>query len=320
MLTGGILTINLKLPPFYFISFWVMALNIYEPVSILLFYVVDFARANRAHGRIEEVYNEKPLSEPDACRQIPQNKTIRMKNVSFGYHEKLVLKNISAVFPEKQITALVGASGSGKSTITKLIARFWDVDDGCITLGDIPIKELAAEDLLSQISMVFQDVYLFHDTIANNIKMGKENTSRGEIIEAAKKASCHDFIMSFPDGYDTIVAEGGSTLSGGEKQRISIARALLKNAPIVLLDEATASLDPENEVLIQSAVNELVNEKTVVIVAHRLQSIVNADQILVLDDGQIKEAGTHNELLKQNGIYARLWEEQSRAEGWSVNS
>lgn len=167
--------------------------------------------------------------------------------------------------------------------------------------------------------MVFQDVYLFHDTIANNIKMGKEDATREEIIEAAKKASCHDFIMSLPDGYDTIVSEGGSTLSGGEKQRISIARALLKNAPVVLLDEATASLDPENEVLIQSAISELVNEKTVIIVAHRLQSIVNADQILVLDDGQIKEAGSHRELLNQNGIYAGLWNEQCKAGSWSVN-
>ena len=319
MLTGGFLTIGLKLSPFYFIAFLVMALNIYEPVSILLFYVVDFARTNRAYERIADVYNEKPLPEPENRKKIPEDKTIRMENVTFGYNEKPVLKNVSATFPERQITALVGASGSGKSTITRLLARFWDVDDGRITFGGVSIKEISAEDLLSQISMVFQDVYLFHDTIANNIKMRKEDATREEIIEAAKKASCHDFIMSLPDGYDTIVSEGGSTLSGGEKQRISIARALLKNAPVVLLDEATASLDPENEVLIQSAVSELVNAKTVIIVAHRLQSIVNADQILVLDDGQIKEAGSHSELLNQNGIYAGLWNEQSKAGSWSVN-
>lgn len=319
ILTGGILTIKLELSPFYFIAFMVMALNIYEPVSILLFYIVDFARTNRAYERIADVYKEKPLPEPQTCGSIPVDTTICMENVTFGYNDKPVLKNVSAIFKQNQITALVGASGSGKSTITRLIARFWDTDSGCISLGGIPMKELSTEELLSQISMVFQDVYLFHDTIANNIKMGKEDATMDEIIDAAKKASCHDFIMSLPDGYDTMVAEGGSTLSGGEKQRISIARALLKNTPIVLLDEATASLDPENEVLIQSAINELVNGKTVIIVAHRLQSIANADQILVLDNGQIKESGTHEELLCKNGIYAGLWAEQNKAGNWSVN-
>ena len=178
---------------------------------------------------------------------------------------------------------------------------------------------MSADALLSQISMVFQDVYLFHDTIENNIKMGKETATREEVIDAAKKASCHDFIMALPEGYDTMVGEGGSTLSGGEKQRISIARALLKDAPIVLLDEATASLDPENEVLIQAAISELVNEKTVIIVAHRLQSIYNADQIIVLEDGRVAESGKHDELIQKAGKYAHLWEEQSKAGCWSIN-
>ena len=177
---------------------------------------------------------------------------------------------------------------------------------------------MPTEELLGKISVVFQDVYLFHDTIEQNIKMGKEDATREEVIEAAKKASCHEFIMSLPDGYDTMVGEGGSTLSGGEKQRISIARALLKDAPIVLLDEATASLDPENEVLIQSAISELVFDKTVIIVAHRLQSIMNADQIVVLDDGNVRETGTHTELLEKDGMYAHLWQEQSRAGNWSI--
>ncbi len=324
MLLGGYLTIRLKLTPFYYIAFLVMALNIYEPVSILMFFIADFARTNRANERIAEVYAEKPLSEEnvmvsDSAVRGLENKTIRFEDVSFGYGQKQVLKNLSLTFEEKTITAIVGPSGSGKSTITKLIARFWDTDSGQITLGGVAIKDMSADALLSQISMVFQDVYLFHDTIENNIKMGKETATREEVIEAAKKASCHDFIMALPEGYDTMVGEGGSTLSGGEKQRISIARALLKDAPIVLLDEATASLDPENEVLIQAAISELVNEKTVIIVAHRLQSIYNADQIIVLEDGRVAESGKHDELIQKAGKYALLWEEQSKAGCWSIN-
>ena len=324
MLLGGYLTIRLKLTPFYYIAFLVMALNIYEPVSILMFFIADFARTNRANERIAEVYAEKPLSEEnvmvsDSAVRGLENKTIRFEDVSFGYGQKQVLKNLSLTFEEKTITAIVGPSGSGKSTITKLIARFWDTDSGQITLGGVAIKDMSADALLSQISMVFQDVYLFHDTIENNIKMGKETATREEVIDAAKKASCHDFIMALPEGYDTMVGEGGSTLSGGEKQRISIARALLKDAPIVLLDEATASLDPENEVLIQAAISELVNEKTVIIVAHRLQSIYNADQIIVLEDGRVAESGKHDELIQKAGKYAHLWEEQSKAGCWSIN-
>lgn len=318
MLAGGMLTVHLKLSPFYYIAFLVMALNIYEPVSLLFFFIADFARTNRANERITEIYQEKPLKEYLEHKEQPKDQTITFSHVSFGYGETMVLKDVSLTFPEKTITALVGSSGSGKSTITKLIGRFWDVDDGQITLGSVSVKNMPTEELLANISMVFQDVYLFHDTIEQNIKMGKEDATREEVIQAAKKASCHEFIMSLPDGYDTMVGEGGSTLSGGEKQRISIARALLKDAPIVLLDEATASLDPENEVLIQSAISELVYEKTVIIVAHRLQSIMNADQIVVLDNGRVREVGTHDRLLEQGGMYAHLWQEQSRAGSWSI--
>lgn len=318
MILGGVLTIKLELSPFYYIAFLVMALNIYEPVSILFFFIADFARTNRANERITEIYEEKTLDEHLEGNVHPKDNTITFSNVTFGYGETAVLKNISLKFPEKTITALVGPSGSGKSTVTKLIGRFWDVDSGEITLGGVSVKDMPTEELLGKISVVFQDVYLFHDTIEQNIKMGKEDATREEVIEAAKKASCHEFIMSLPDGYDTMVGEGGSTLSGGEKQRISIARALLKDAPIVLLDEATASLDPENEVLIQSAISELVFDKTVIIVAHRLQSIMNADQIVVLDDGNVRETGTHTELLEKDGMYAHLWQEQSRAGNWSI--
>lgn len=316
---GGVLTVNLSLNPFYYIAFLVMALNIYEPVSIMFFFIADFARTKHASTRIEKIYDEKPLTEHLDGKKEPKNNVICFQNVTFGYSRDAVLKDVSIIFPEKKITALVGPSGSGKSTITKLIGRFWDVNAGKITLGGIPLPEMSAEKLMSKIAMVFQEVYLFHDTIANNIRMGNENVTTEEVIETAKKASCHDFIMSLPDGYDTIVGEGGSTLSGGEKQRISIARALLKDAPIILLDEATASLDPENEVLIQSAINSLVQEKTVIVVAHRLQSIANADQIVVLDDGRVKESGTHEELLKKRGMYAGLWEEQSFAGNWRIN-
>lgn len=319
MLLGGLLTAHLALSPFYYIAFLVMALNIYEPVSTMFLFIADFARTRLANARIAEIYVQKPLCEITVPKKTVRNNTICFEDVTFGYTKDAVLKHISVTFPEKKITALVGPSGSGKSTLTKLIARFWDVNSGQITLGGVPLKEMSTEQLLSKIAMVFQDVYLFHDTIANNIKMGNENATMEEVAAAAKKASCHEFIMSLPVGYDTMVGEGGSTLSGGEKQRISIARALLKDAPIILLDEATASLDPENEVLIQSAISALVHDKTVIIVAHRLQSITNADQIVVLDDGQIIENGTHEALLQKGGMYARLWEDQSKAGSWRIN-
>ena len=318
MFIGGILTIHLELSPFYYIAFLVMALNIYEPVSILFFFIADFARTKRANERISDIYKEQPLKEDLEHKETPKDHSITFDHVTFGYSDTPVLKDISLTFPEKTITALVGPSGSGKSTITKLIGRFWDTDEGQIRLGGASIKNMSTDDLLANISMVFQDVYLFHDTIEQNIKMGREDATHEEVVETAKKSSCHEFIMSLPDGYDTIVGEGGSTLSGGEKQRISIARALLKDAPIVLLDEATASLDPENEVLIQSAISELVYDKTVIIVAHRLQSIMNADQIVVLDNGNVREVGTHNSLINENGMYAHLWQEQSKAGRWNI--
>lgn len=212
----------------------------------------------------------------------------------------------------------MGPSGSGKSTVTRLIARFWDVQQGAIKIGDQPIRQADLEKLLQHISMVFQDVYLFQDTIGNNIRIGNMEASQAEIEEAAKRACCHEFISQLPQGYDTPVGEGGSTLSGGEKQRVSIARALLKNAPIVLLDEATASLDPENEAAVQQAINELVADKTVIIIAHRLKTIQHADKILVLDQGRLVEEGMHPELAAQAGLYANLWGLQQDADGWRV--
>lgn len=243
---------------------------------------------------------------------------IQFKDVTFAYEKREILKNISFTIPENTATAIVGPSGSGKSTICNLIARFYDVDKGSVSVGGINVKEMTCDSLLKNISMVFQKVYLFHDTVLNNIRFGKPEATFEEVVETAKKACCHDFIMSLPNGYETVIGDGGSTLSGGEKQRISIARAMLKNAPIVILDEATASIDPENEHAIQKAISTLVHGKTIIIIAHRLATIENADQILVVDEGQIVQRGTHKELINQKGVYKRFLDIRKTAEGWSI--
>ncbi|WP_180272707.1 ABC transporter ATP-binding protein [Konateibacter massiliensis] len=317
MLLGGSFVADGSLSPFYYIAFLVLTLTIYDPILILFTFIADFTRTTRSGRRIEALFAEEPLPEPYVEKKA-KNMEITFDHVSFSYGSKEVLHNISLCFPKKSVTALVGPSGSGKSTITRLAARFWDATGGEVRLGGIPVKDMKTDELLSHISMVFQDVYLFHDTIEGNIRMGKSDATHDEIIAAAKAAACHDFIMALPNGYQTVVGEGGSTLSGGEKQRISIARALLKDAPIVLLDEATASLDPENEVLIQQALSALVAEKTVIVIAHRLQSISNADQIIVLEDGCIRESGSHEQLLAKGSLYATLWEEQNKAGSWQI--
>lgn len=243
---------------------------------------------------------------------------IQFRDVTFAYEKQNVLKNVSFTIPENTTAAVVGPSGSGKSTICSLIARFYDAGQGSVSVGGVDVKEMTCDGLLKNISMVFQKVYLFHDTILNNIRFGKPEASFEEVVETARKACCHDFIMSFPDGYGTVIGDGGSTLSGGEKQRISIARAMLKNAPIVILDEATASVDPENEHAIQKAISALVHGKTIIIIAHRLATIRNADQILVMDEGGIVQRGTHEELIRQEGVYRRFLAIRETAEGWSL--
>ena len=243
---------------------------------------------------------------------------ITFDHVDFGYDSRQVLQDVSFSIPEKTSTAIVGPSGSGKTTICSLLARFYDPQRGAIRVGGHDLREFTCDSLLSNISMVFQNVYLFHDTIRANILFGKPDATEEEMIKAAKKARCHDFIMALPDGYDTVVGEGGGTLSGGEKQRISIARAILKNAPIIILDEATASIDPENEHLIQQAISELTRDKTIITIAHRLATIQNADQILVVADGRIAEHGTHAELVQQDGLYRRFTAIREQAEGWRI--
>ena len=249
-----------------------------------------------------------------------KNHNIVFKDVYFSYDDRPILKNVSAEIKENTMTAIVGPSGSGKTTFCNLIARFWDVNSGEILIGGKNIREYKIENLMNSISMVFQDVYLFEDTIENNIKFGKQNASHEEVVQAAKKARCHEFIEALPEGYNTLIGEGGASLSGGEKQRISIARAMLKDADIIIFDEATANIDPENEDKLKEAIESLTKNKTVIMIAHRLKTIRNADQILVLKDGEIVERGSHEELIKNNGLYSDLINAKAKAESWKLNN
>ncbi len=244
---------------------------------------------------------------------------LAMEDVSFSYDGvRRVIDGVTLSIPEGATCALVGPSGSGKTTLVNLLARFWDVDAGRVALGGVDVREGTAESLLSRISMVFQNVYLFNDTVENNIRFGRPEASHGEVVAAAKRARCHDFIMGLPQGYDTVLEEGGASLSGGERQRVSIARAIMKDAPIVILDEATSSVDPENEHLLMAAIAELARGKTLVTIAHRLNTVRDADQILVLDSGRIVQRGTHEELMREQGIYRRFIELRREAAGWRL--
>ncbi len=242
---------------------------------------------------------------------------IEFKNVSFGYDEREVLKNVSFTVPKDSMTALVGPSGSGKSTIANLLPLFWDVQKGEVLLRGADVRTVPLAELMDKISMVFQRVYLFQDTVYNNIAIGRMDATREEVEEAAKKARCYDFIMALPDGFETVIGEGGASLSGGEQQRISIARCILKDAPIVILDEATASVDADNESHIQAAISELVRGKTLMVIAHRLNTIQSADQILVIEDGEIAERGTHVELMEANGLYHTMVTKRSEIKGFA---
>ena len=259
-----------------------------------------------------------PVMKIEGKEFIPESMTLTMKNVDFSYDEKKIINDISFEIPERSQTAFVGPSGGGKTTLTQLLARFWDVDKGSVMLGGTDVREYSYDSLMKNYAFVFQNVYLFNDTIENNIRFGKPDASREEVTDAAKKACCHEFIMELPDGYDTIIGEGGASLSGGERQRISIARAIMKDAPVIILDEATANVDPENEKELTEAIEALTREKTILMIAHRLKTVRNADRIFVVDKGMIAQSGTHEELMKQDGIYRRFVDSRRQATGWKI--
>ncbi len=297
--------------------FVVFAFYVYLPAINLGSAIITFLVGKAGLDRYEALKNQ-PLMGVDGRETKTDNHEIAFHNVSFAYDDKVVLKDINFIAKQGTMTALVGQSGSGKTTLANLIVRFWDVKQGAITIGGTNIREMTTDCLLKNISMVFQRVYLFNDTIKNNIRFGRSDATDEEIMAAARAARCHDFISALPQGYDTMVTEAGSSLSGGEKQRISIARAILKDAPIVLLDEATASIDPENEKHIQEAIGELVKNKTLIVIAHRLSTIRYADQIVVVDKGEIVETGRHDDLLEKQGVYHQLWTRRMTARNWRM--
>ncbi|MBR1563168.1 MAG: ABC transporter ATP-binding protein [Ruminococcus sp.] len=248
----------------------------------------------------------------------PEHFTIKTEDIGFAYEKRKIIDGITLEIPERTTTAIVGPSGGGKSTLTSLLSRFWDVDEGRVTLDGRDVRDYSMDSLMKNYSFVFQRVYLFEDTIANNIRFGQPDAPMEKVIEAAKKACCHDFIMQLPEGYDTVIGEGGASLSGGEKQRISIARAIMKDSPIIVLDEATANVDPENEADLMKAINALTKEKTIIMIAHRLKTVRGADQILVIDSGKIAERGTHEALMQENGIYRSFVESRREAASWRL--
>ena len=262
---------------------------------------------------------DMPVLDEQGTDIMPEHFDIELEHVSFSYGGENVIRDVSVKIPEGTTCALVGPSGSGKTTLVSLVARFWDVQEGNIRIGGYDVKEYTCDSLLRNFSIVFQNVYLFEDTIENNIKFGASDATHEMVVKAAKKACCHDFISELPEGYQTLVGEGGASLSGGERQRISIARAILKDAPIVILDEATASVDPENERELQQAIAELTKDKTILMIAHRLSTIRNADQILVLDKGCIVQQGTHQALMQQEGLYRRFVYIRKQAIGWQIS-
>ena len=257
--------------------------------------------------------------ELEGSKEVPSNLDIKAEHISFSYEKKKIIDDVSFTIPEKTVTAIVGPSGGGKSTVAKLIARFWDVTEGEITLGGRNLKDYNYDTLMKNFSFVFQKVYLFKDTIANNIRFGTPEASMEQVIDAAKKAQCHEFIMRLPNGYDTVIGEEGVNLSGGERQRLSIARAIMKDAPIIILDEATSNVDPENESELMEAIDELTKNKTIIMIAHRLKTVEHADQILVVENGKITQRGTHKELLASKGIYRDFIQSRQKAVSWKIS-
>lgn len=309
-LVGAYLILDGSLDIETFLMFLFVGTRIFDPLDLALTNYTGLQMASVSGERILKLLEMKPMKGKDALNS--QN-DIELTNVSFAYDKTNVIEDVSLKIKENELTALVGFSGSGKSTLIKLLPRFYDLIGGNIKIGNIDISKVSPEEVMRKFSIVFQDVYLFRDTIYNNIKFGNETASKEEIIKAAKMAGAYDFIVKKENGFETMIGEGGSTLSGGERQRISIARAILKDAPIILLDEATASLDPDNEVAVQAAISNLIKNKTVIVVAHKLKNVVGANKIVVLDKGKVVEQGKHEELLSLGGIYKSLWDYQEKS-------
>ena len=298
----------------------VLAFSLYAPILAMIGVMELTRMAEASFTRIRRLLDTEPMALPREPT-TPQSTTLTFEGVDFAYvPNQPVLQDISFTVPPKTMTAIVGPSGSGKSTVLNLIPRFWDVAAGRVTLGGQDLRDLDEQTLSNHITMVFQDVYLFAGSIADNIRMGQPEADDTAVQNAARQAQAHDFIMALPDSYDTQVGEGGASLSGGEAQRLSIARAILKDAPIVLLDEATAAIDPTTERALQPAFARLVENKTLIVVAHKLSTIEAADQILVLSDGKIAERGNHATLIQQNGIYAGLWQQRKQAQSRQISA
>ncbi len=318
IIVGSSLLISGQINVVTFFLFLYVAVRIYDPITSACELLGELIHSLVSSKRIRDLL-DYPVQKGQENVKLT-NFDVAFEHVSFGYNKEDVIHDVSFTAKQGEITALVGPSGCGKSTLCKLAARFWDVERGSVYVGGMNVNDIAPETLLKNFSIVFQDVVLFNDTIYNNIKIGKEDATREEIMAAAKLARCDEFIERLPQGYDTVIGENGKTLSGGERQRLSIARAFLKDAPIILLDESTASIDPENETKIQEAIGKLIENKTVLIIAHKLRSIVDCDKIVVLKEGQLDEVGTHDELMAKKGLYHRLYNLQNESMAWTVMS
>ena len=323
-LTGMLMSIlSLKfyfdgtMPLLYCIMMMISAFMVFESLEAMGSFSALLRTVHVAVTKTKEIMDMPPM-DIDGADLTPDKKDIVLKNVDFSYDRKKIIDNVSLTIPEKTTTAFVGPSGGGKTTLCHLMARFWDVQGGQVLLGGKNVKDYSFDSLMKNFSFVFQNVYLFEDTIANNIRFGEPDASMDKVIDAAKKARCHDFIMALPDGYQTVIGEGGASLSGGEKQRISIARAIMKDAPVIILDEATANVDPESETELTAAIEELTKEKTIIMIAHRLKTVRNADQIFVIDNGKIAQHGTHDELIRKEGVYKSFVEGRQEAASWKI--